>query len=151
MTASDTYQCREACVDTSGHIAAFAVLYLSPTGRGRLRSSRVRGMDKFKARARNLRASQTSAEAKLWQALRNRRLARWKFRRQHPIDRYVVDFVTLDGKLVVEVDGVTHSGSGELARDEHRTHVIELLGFLVVRVTNVDVYENLEGVLEMID
>jgi very-short-patch-repair endonuclease len=108
-------------------------------------------MERFKQRARKLRASQTSAEARLWQALRNRKLARWKFRRQHPIDRYVVDFVTLDGKLVAEVDGATHSAPGELARDAHRTHVIELLGFLMVRVTNVDVYENLDGVLEMID
>ncbi len=109
------------------------------------------GVERFKRRARTLRASQTSAESRLWRALRNRKLARWKFRRQHPIDRYIVDFVTLDGKLVVEVDGVTHSQSGELARDAHRTRVIELLGFLVVRVTNVDVYENIEGVLEMID
>jgi len=108
-------------------------------------------MDRFKARARNLRASQTSAEAKLWHALRNRRLARWKFRRQHPIDRYVVDFVTLDGKLIVEVDGVTHSEPSEVERDEARSRVLESCGFLVVRVSNTDVYENLEGVLEMIE
>ncbi|OKO69511.1 DUF559 domain-containing protein [Bradyrhizobium sp. NAS96.2] len=108
-------------------------------------------MERFKARARSLRASQTNAEAKLWQALRNRRLARWKFRRQHPIDRYVVDFVTLDGKLTVEVDGATHSTSSELKRDEARTKVLEACGFLVVRVTNTDVYENLEGVLETIE
>ena len=108
-------------------------------------------MDKFKARARKLRSLQTSAEAKLWQALRNRRLARWKFRRQHPIDRYIVDFVTLDGKLIVEVDGVTHAEPSELARDKARTEVLEACGFLVVRVSNTDVYENLEGVLEMIE
>jgi very-short-patch-repair endonuclease len=109
-------------------------------------------MDKFKARARNLRLSQTSAEAKLWQALRNRRLARWKFRRQHPIDRYVVDFVTLDGKLIVEVDGVTHAEPSEIARDKARSDVLEACGFLVVRVfSNTDVYDNLEGVLEMIE
>jgi very-short-patch-repair endonuclease len=108
-------------------------------------------MDKFKARARKLRLSQTSAEARLWQALRNRRLARWKFRRQHPIDRYVVDFVTLDGKLIVEVDGVTHAGPSDLARDKARSEVLEACGFLVVRVSNIDVYENLEGVLEMIE
>jgi len=108
-------------------------------------------MDKFKARARTLRASQTSAEAKLWQALRNRRLARWKFRRQHSIDRYVVDFVTLDGKLIVEVDGVTHAEPSELAKDAARTEVLEACGFLVVRVSNTDVYDNLEGVLEMIE
>jgi len=102
-------------------------------------------MEKFNARARALRAAQTSAEAKLWQAPRNRRLARWKFRRQHPIDRYIVDFVTLDGKLIVEVDGVTHSD------DKARTDVLEACGFLVVRVSNIHVYENLEGVLELIE
>jgi len=108
-------------------------------------------MDKFKARARNLRLSQTSAEARLWQALRNRRLVRWKFRRQHSIDRYIVDFVTLDGKLIVEVDGVTHADPSELARDKARSDLLEACGFLVVRVSNTDVYENLEGVLEMIE
>jgi very-short-patch-repair endonuclease len=108
-------------------------------------------MDKFKARARKLRESQTSAEAKLWQALRNRRMARWKFRRQHPIDRYVVDFVTIDGKLIVEVDGVTHADTSERARDEARSKVSEACGFHIVRVSNSDVYENLDGVLEMIE
>jgi len=108
-------------------------------------------MDKFKARARNLRLSQTSAEARLWQALRNRRLVRWKFRRQHSIDRYIVDFVTLDGKVIVEVDGVTHADPLELARDKARSDLLEACGFLVVRVSNTDVYKNLEGVLEMIE
>jgi len=111
----------------------------------------VRGMERFKSRAKLLRSSQTSAEAKLWQALRNRRLARWKFRRQHAIDRYVVDFVTLDGKLIIEVDGVTHDSPSERARDTVRTDVLEACGFLVVRVSNTDVYDNLEGVLEMIE
>jgi very-short-patch-repair endonuclease len=108
-------------------------------------------MDMFKARARSLRASQTSAEARLWQALRDRRLARWKFRRQHPIDRYVVDFVTLAGKLIVEVDGMTHSEPAEVERDKARSAILEACGFLVVRVSNTDVYDNLEGVLEMIE
>jgi very-short-patch-repair endonuclease len=109
------------------------------------------GIDRFKARARQLREAQTSAEARLWQALRNRRLARWKLRRQHPIDRFIVDFVTLDGKLIIEVDGATHSLDAELARDGKRTRVLESLGFHLVRVTNRDVYDNLTGVLEMID
>jgi very-short-patch-repair endonuclease len=108
-------------------------------------------MEQFRRRARKLRASSTSAEQRLWQALRNRKLARWKLRRQHPIDRFIVDFVSLDGKLVVEVDGVTHATSATLERDEKRTRVLESLGFLVVRVSNVDVYDNLDGVLEMID
>ena len=108
-------------------------------------------MERFRQRARKLRAAQTSAEARLWQALRGRRLARWKFRRQHPIDRYVVDFVTIEGKLIVEVDGVTHDSASEITRDVARTELLEAFGFHVVRVSNIDVYENLGGVLDMID
>jgi very-short-patch-repair endonuclease len=108
-------------------------------------------MERFKQSARRLRASQTSAEAKLWFALRNRRLARWKFRRQHEIDGFIVDFVTIEGKLIVEVDGATHSTDSERARDARRTKTLEASGFLVIRVTNTDVYENIGGVLEAID
>jgi very-short-patch-repair endonuclease len=108
-------------------------------------------MDRFKQRARQLRTLQTNAEAKLWYALRNRRLARWKFRRQYEIEGYVVDFVTIEGKLVVEVDGAMHSTSIELARDAKRTKALEACGFFVLRVTNIDVYENLSGILEEID
>jgi len=100
--------------------------------------------------ARRLRASQTNAEAVLWKALRDRRLARWKFRRQHPIDRYIVDFVTIDGKLIVEIDGATHSTVGEVVHDAERTRILTSLGFHIVRVTNIDMYENLDGVQEMI-
>jgi len=80
-------------------------------GRGRL-DARARqpgeGMNRFKSRSRALRIEQTTAEEILWRELRNRQPARWKFRRQHPIGRYIVDFVTLDGKVIVEVDGGTH-------------------------------------------
>jgi very-short-patch-repair endonuclease len=107
-------------------------------------------MRRFKSRARVLRAQQTSAEQILWRALRNRQLARWKFRRQHPIGRYVVDFATLDGKLIVEVDGATHGSVAEQVYDTERTLEIERCGFHVVRVTNADVRENIEGVLNMI-
>ena len=115
------------------------------------RRRRVRGMDRFKKKARQLRTSQTSAESRLWYALRNRRLARWKFRRQHQIDKYIVDFVTPEGKLIVEVDGATHSTEAELHSDIERTRVLESCGFHVIRVSNVDVYDNLEGVLAFID
>jgi very-short-patch-repair endonuclease len=108
-------------------------------------------MERFKRMARTLRAAQSNAEGRLWQALRGRRLARWKFRRQHPIGRYVVDFVTIEGKLIVEVDGATHSTDAEIKRDTERSQILEAFGFHIVRVTNLDVYENLDGVLEMID
>jgi very-short-patch-repair endonuclease len=103
-----------------------------------------------KKKARQLRAEQTNAEAILWRALRDRRLKGIKFRRQQPIDRYVVDFVSLGAKLIVEIDGATHSTERESARDAERTRVLESLGFHIVRVTNIDVYKNLGGVLEMI-
>ena len=61
-------------------------------------------MQRFILKARHLRHRQTSSEGLLWQALRNRKLARWKFRRQHPIDRFIADFVCLDAKLVIEVE-----------------------------------------------
>jgi very-short-patch-repair endonuclease len=66
------------------------------------------------------------------------------------VSRYIVDFITLDGKLIVEVDGGTHSMAEELVRDEARTKELERLGFHVMRVTNSDVYQNLEGVLATI-
>ena len=61
-----------------------------------------------------------------------------------------MDFVTLDGKLIVEVDGETHFTATELARDDERTRVLSSFGFHILRVTNVDVYENLDGVQETI-
>ncbi|MGE3719526.1 MAG: endonuclease domain-containing protein [Bauldia sp.] len=106
-------------------------------------------MDRFK-RAASLRANSTRAEARLWRLLRNRNLDRWKFRRQHPIDRYVVDFVTLEGRLIVEIDGATHSLPSEIRYDETRTRYLEALGYRVLRVTNTDVYENIEGVADRI-
>jgi very-short-patch-repair endonuclease len=108
-------------------------------------------MERFKEKTRQLRALQTNAEATLWYALRNRKLARWKFRRQHEVEGYIVDFVTLEGKLIIEVDGATHSTAAELTRDAERTQTLEACGFLVLRVTNIDVYKNLDGVLEEID
>jgi len=107
-------------------------------------------MRKFKVRARSLRQTASGAEDLLWRELRNRQLSHWKFRRQHPIDRFIVDFVTISGKLIVEVDGATHSTLSEIRRDAERTAILESLGFHVVRVTNDDVYRNLDGVLETI-
>jgi very-short-patch-repair endonuclease len=91
-----------------------------------------------------------AGEVILWRALRDRRLVGRKFRRQHPIDRYIVDFVSIGGKLIIEIDGATHSTAKELARDAERTRILESLAFHIVRVTNIDVYKNLDGVLEMV-
>lgn len=107
-------------------------------------------MNRFAARARALRQTQTGPEARLWQALRGRKLAAWKFRRQMPLDRFTVDFACLDARLVIEIDGATHGTDAERARDEERTRVLESHGFHVVRFANADVMGNLDGVLETI-
>ena len=101
-------------------------------------------------RARALRRNQTSAEAKLWRVLRNRALNGLKFRRQMPIGCYIADFVCFEARLVVEIDGATHSRADELARDAARTAMIERSGFAVLRILNADIYDHLEGVRETI-
>jgi len=97
-----------------------------------------------------LRRNLTDAESKLWQDLRARRLQGYKFRRQHPIDDYVADFACIPAKLVIEIDGATHSTEEELAHDARRTEVMESLGWRVIRFTNDEVYKDVDGVVEAI-
>jgi very-short-patch-repair endonuclease len=99
-------------------------------------------------RSRVLRATETSAEAKLWSELRNRRLAGFKFVRQAPLAKYYVDFLCRERKVVVEVDGATHSTDTELEYDARREEDIRRLGYRVSRATNTDLYENIDGVLD---
>ena len=102
---------------------------------------------KLLERARELRREQTEAEKKLWGYLRGGRLQDWKFRRQVLIGPYYADFLCEKAKLIVEVDGATHSTDEEIAHDKARTHYLVSLGYRVFRCNNADVYENLDGVL----
>jgi adenine-specific DNA-methyltransferase len=97
-------------------------------------------------RARQLRAGQTDTERKLWSHLRNRGLAGFKFKRQHPIGKYIVDFACLEMRLIVEVDGGHHSN----AKDEDRTRFLELAGYRVIRFWDNQVLQETEDVLEAI-
>ena len=101
-------------------------------------------------RARHLRRNATSAEAKLWGKRRNRQLAGLKFVRQDPIRPHFADFVCRERKLIVEIDGATHSTDAELARDATRSASLRVRGYKVIRFSNAEVYENLNGVLEAI-
>ncbi len=94
--------------------------------------------------ARHLRRAQTAPEELLWSHLRNRRLGGFKFRRQVPLDRYVVDFLCFDAKLILEIDGPTHDG--RLAADAVRTDALGAMGYLVLRFGNDDVLANMDGV-----
>jgi len=100
------------------------------------------------ASARALRRRQTGAERALWTRLRNRRLGGLRFRRQHPIGPYVVDFVCPEKRLIVEVDGGGHNRDDRAARDEMRTIWLEDAGYTVVRFWNNEVLVNLDGVME---
>ena len=98
--------------------------------------------------ARTLRKRSTEAEKLLWSRLRGRRFEGIKFKRQVPIANYIVDFVALDLKIVIEVDGGQHDVRA--AQDAQRTRVLEEWGYHVVRFWNNDVLGNIDGVLEAI-
>jgi very-short-patch-repair endonuclease len=97
--------------------------------------------------ANRLRKTMTDAERKLWQHLRAEQLG-VKFRRQHPFQGYILDFVCLDRRLVIEVDGSQHADAA--ARDAVRTDVLERAGFRVVRFWNNEVLVQTNAVVACI-
>jgi very-short-patch-repair endonuclease len=88
--------------------------------------------------ARKLRREQTSFERRLWSALRNRKLAQCKFRRQQPIGPYVVDFVSFERNLVIELDGSQHGIPENASAGRIRTAFLKSHGFRVLRFWNSD-------------
>ena len=97
--------------------------------------------------ARRLRKYSTDTELHLWRHLRERQIEGFKFRRQQPVGRYVVDFVNLEKKVVVELDGGQHTlDPGDKIRDEW----LKAEGYKVLRFWDNQVFSNLEGVLENI-
>jgi very-short-patch-repair endonuclease len=104
--------------------------------------------DEQRERARELREEMTDAEQTLWQHLRARRLCDTKFRRQEPLGDYIVDFVSFEVDLVVEVDGRQHHE--QQGYDETRTKWLEEQGFSVVRFWNNQVLTETKNVLREI-
>ncbi len=99
--------------------------------------------------AKEMRKNHTEAEEKLWDVLRNDQLG-VKFRRQHPIDAYIVDFICLQEKLIVEVDGGYHENEQQRLYDENRTKVLSEIGFEVLRFSNEEVLKNVFAVRDKI-
>ena len=99
-------------------------------------------------RAKKLRRQMTDAEVILWSQLRRRAADGFRFRRQHPIGPYVADFACAMSRLVIEVDGRTHSTDAELEHDRRRERYLKSRGWQVFRVTNEDVYKRLDTVIE---
>jgi len=104
-------------------------------------------IDPKNIRARLLRVKTTDAENKLWQALRSRQLSGYKFRRQHPIERFIADFACVEHHVIVEADGGQHN---ESRRDERRTKILNKKGWRVLRFWNDEILTNIDGVVESI-
>jgi very-short-patch-repair endonuclease len=101
-----------------------------------------------KANAKRMRENATVPETLLWSALRSRNLGGLKFRRQHPIAPYIADFYCHAARLVIELDGRSHDNRSE--HDEQRSTFLGELGLMTLRISNDDVLNNLDGVMEFI-
>jgi len=97
--------------------------------------------------ARKLRNELTEHEAILWKRIRNRKLAGFKFRRQHPMKQFVLDFYCASKKLAIEIDGAVHSTCEAREYDENRSYALEELGIRILRFSHDRIENDIEGVL----
>jgi very-short-patch-repair endonuclease len=100
--------------------------------------------------ARTLRNGATDAERRFWYGVKRQQIGGFKFRRQVVLKDFVVDFACLEARLVIEVDGATHSTDAELMRDAARTRALRSEGYDILRFTNEEAFGNLDGVLETV-
>ena len=101
--------------------------------------------------ARKLRRDQTKPEIIFWNAVRNRQVMALKWRRQVPVDRYVVDFMCEQEKLIVEIDGGQHGDVDARIYDQKRSQILEQYGYRVIRFWNSQVLEDMNHVLRVIE
>ncbi|SRR5258708_18593245 len=97
---------------------------------------------------RRLRQEQTDAERKLWSLLRSRQLEAYKFRRQHTIGPYIVDFCCLERRLIIELDGGHHAE--QIDKDNERSQFLEKKGYRVLRVWNNDLFKQTSALMDKI-
>ena len=102
------------------------------------------------AMAQRLRGRMTEAESKLWNELKDNKLEGIKFRRQHPIHKFIVDFYCHKEKLIIEVDGKYHEREDQKQYDEERSDLLIFQGMKVLRFSNEEVIHNMDKVLERI-
>ena len=100
--------------------------------------------------ASDLRHSMTPTERQLWKQIRNRQLLGFKFRRQHPFNKIILDFYCHDARLSIEVDGSCHDKPFQQERDEGRTFILNKFGITELRYTNWEVENQLEKVINKI-
>jgi very-short-patch-repair endonuclease len=97
--------------------------------------------------AGDLRHSMTPAKKLLWKQLRDRKMAGFRFRRQHPIDEFIVDFFCYEANLVIELDGEVHLDAAQRERDIERTKILNHHGLKVIRFKNEEVENMINGVV----
>jgi very-short-patch-repair endonuclease len=102
-------------------------------------------------RANQLRKHQTESEKLLWEILKNKQMLGLRFKRQHPIDKYIADFYCHSLKLVIEVDGKIHFNPEKIEVDRERTAIMENFGIIVTRFTNDAILQNIEIVRTSIE
>jgi very-short-patch-repair endonuclease len=101
-------------------------------------------------KARALRKEMTEAERILWHEIRNRKIDGYKFRRQHPVGQFIVDFFCAEKALAIELDGGIHDDKNVMEKDENRTAELERLEIKVIRFKNEEVFTDHKGVLRRI-
>ena len=100
--------------------------------------------------AGDLRRTMTSSEKKIWPYLRSKALSGHRFRRQHPIKDFIVDFFCYDVMLAVEIDGEVHQEAFQKERDKERTVILNKLGIRVLRFTNSEIEHQIDAVIDTI-
>ena len=103
-----------------------------------------------KGKARQLRKIQSNCEKYLWSELRRKNIFGLKFRRQHPIGRYIVDFYCFEKKLIIELDGPVHEDEDRKIYDEKRQKELEYMGYKVIRFKDYDIFDNLDKIINKI-
>jgi very-short-patch-repair endonuclease len=119
-------------------------------GVGQEMKKRLHNVKALEENRRELRSSMTPAEATLWRCLQRSQLAGKKFRRQHSIEAYIVDFYCLECRLAIELDGAAHFTDSGAQYDAVRTELLTSKGIRVLRFENQEIFDNLDLVLEEI-
>ena len=118
--------------------------------RGRLILTQHFNRRREREKRRALRSHATDAEQRLWQYLRGKQIGT-KFRRQYSVDAYVLDFYAPRAKIAIEIDGDSHFTREAMEFDQNRTTYLNRFGIEVLRFTNLDIFENVDGVLDAIE
>lgn len=106
---------------------------------------------RLKTNSRSLRRKSTPQEIKLWSRIKNRSFHNLKLRRQHIIDKYIIDFICLEKKIIIELDGMQHKREKDIKYDAKRNNYLKNLGFIVLRFWNNEINENLNGIMLKIE